>query len=404
MSEALEIKGLAEAINSALVPLRTEIDAMKARDHADPVTVDKLSKAAEEITGKMQELQDAQAKMKARLDRPGGGDDDKAAHAEAKKKLTAFMRDGDGGRKSGRGEELEIRAMSTDNNPMGGYLTMPSLSQTVVSRIFETSPVRQVANVEQTDATTHLLLIDDDEAAARWVGEGASGGETDTPDVGRMTVPLQKIEADPRMTVEQSQSAYLDAEAWLARKVADKFSRTENTAFVTGNGVSKPRGFLTYPAWAAAGTYERGKIEQVNSGSAATVTADGFINLQAALKEAYQPGAVWGMKRATFGVALTLKGADNYYFSPVLLRDGQLSMQLLGKPVIFMDDMPALGAGNLSVVYGDFSRAYTIIDGPGLTVLRDPYSAKGFITYYTTKRVGGDVSSFDAIKIGKCST
>jgi HK97 family phage major capsid protein len=109
------------------------------------------------------------------------------------------------------------------------------------------------------------------------------------------------------------------------------------------------------------------------------------------------------MRRTTFGTALTLKGSDNYFFSPVLLASGQASLTLLGKPVIFMDDMAAEGAGNLAVVYADFSRAYTIVDRVGLQILRDPYTNKGFVTYYTTKRTGGDVTSFDAIKIGRCA-
>jgi HK97 family phage major capsid protein len=136
-------------------------------------------------------------------------------------------------------------------------------------------------------------------------------------------------------------------------------------------------------------------------GSASALNADGLIEVQNALKEGYQPGAAWGMKRTTFGAALQLKGADNYFFSPVLLANGQATMQLLGKPVIFMDDMPAVAANALSVVYADFSVAYTICDRVGLQVLRDPYTNKGFVTYYTTQRVGGDVTNFDGIAIGK---
>ena len=165
--------------------------------------------------------------------------------------------------------------------------------------------------------------------------------------------------------------------------------------------MNKPRGFLTYDAWAAAGVYERDKIEQINMGAAAALAADGLIEVQNSLKEAYQGNATWGMKRATFGKALQLKGNDSYFFSPVLLRDGQSSIQLLGKPVVFMDDMPAVAANALSVAYGDFRTGYTILDRVGLQVLRDPYTNKGFITYYTTQRVGGDVTNFDAIKIGK---
>jgi HK97 family phage major capsid protein len=203
------------------------------------------------------------------------------------------------------------------------------------------------------------------------------------------------------MTTEMIEDAYLNVEAWLAGKVADKFARTQNTAFVNGTGTGQPRGFLTYAAWAAAGVYERDKIEQINMGSAAALNADGLIEVQNALKEGYQAAAVWGMKRTTFGAALQLKGSDNYFFSPVLLRDGQASIQLLGKPVVFMDDMPAVAANALSIVYADFRVAYTILDRVGLQVLRDPFTNKGFITYYTTQRVGGDVTNFDGIKIGK---
>jgi HK97 family phage major capsid protein len=298
-------------------------------------------------------------------------------------------------------EGIEVKAMSTDVNPDGGYLVRPELSNTIITRVFETSPLRQVANVERTGAKSIDILIDDQEAAARWVGEGASGGQTDTPQLAQKVIAAHKIEADPRMTTEMIEDSYLDVEAWLAGKVADKFARTQNTAFVLGDGIGKPRGFLTYAAAATAGTYERGAITQINMGSAAALNADGLIEVQNGLKEEYQAGAVFGMKRTTFGAALQLKGNDNYFFSPVLMRDGQASIQLLGKPVVFMDDMPAVAANALSVVYADFGRAYTILDRVGLQVLRDPYTNKGFVTYYTTQRVGGDVTSFDAIVIGK---
>ena len=203
------------------------------------------------------------------------------------------------------------------------------------------------------------------------------------------------------MTTEMIEDSYLDVEAWLASKVADKFARTQNSAFVTGDGVGKPRGFLTYAAQSTGGTYERGALHQVAMGAAAALTADGLIEVQNALKEDYQAGAVFGMKRATFGAALKLKGNDNYFFSPVMLRDGQASIQLLGKPVVFMDDMPAVAANALSIIYADFRRFYTVLDRVGLQVLRDPYTNKGFVTYYTTQRVGGDVTSFDAAVIGK---
>jgi HK97 family phage major capsid protein len=402
MSDMAEIKGLVEKINPIITELRKDVDAVKSRDVIDE---DRFAKMSEAITADMQKMQDAQAAIKAAMDRPGTkseqADELEAKHAEA---FSDYMRHGiapEGVKASSDG--LEIRAMSTDNNPDGGYLVRPALSDMVITRVFETSPMRMLANIETTSSKSIDILIDDQEAGARWVGEGASGGATDTPQLGQKELVAHKIEADPRITAEQIQDSYMDVEAWLGGKVADRFARLQNSAFVTGDGVAKPRGILTYAAWAAAGVYERNKIEQINSGAAANVDADGFIALQNALKEAYQAGASWAMKRTTFGEALKLKGTDNYFFSPVLLRDGQASMQLLGKPVTFMDDMPAVGANNLSVAYGDLGVAYTVLDRVGLQVLRDPYTNKGFVTYYTTQRVGGDVTSFDAIKIGKCA-
>jgi len=406
MTDFAEIKGLVEKINPTLTELRGEVDALKASAPKDVVTEEKHQKMADDITAKMAEMQKAQAKLEAAMNRPGAGDDAKGMDAELEAKhrdaFRQYMANGTlpDGFKAGS-EGVEVKSMSTDVNPDGGYLVRPELSSMIITRIFETSPLRGVANVETTGSKSIDILIDDQEAGARWVGEGASGGETDTPQLGQKSLVAHKIEADPRMTTEMIEDAYLDVEAWLGRKVADKFARTQNTSFVLGTGVGQPRGFLTYPAQATSGTYERGAINQVNMGSAAALNADGLIEVQNALKEDYQAGAVWGMKRTTFGAALQLKGSDNYFFSPVLLRDGQASMQLLGKPVVFMDDMPAVAANALSVVYADFSTAYTILDRVGLQVLRDPYTNKGFVTYYTTQRVGGDVTSFDAICIGK---
>ena len=407
MSDIQEIKGLVEKINPTLVELRSEIDGLKASQPKDVVTEEKHKRMADEITAKVADLQAKQAKLEAAMNRPGA-DDAKGINAEVEAKhrdaFRAYMAYGKADGLKETREGIEIKAMSTDVNPDGGYLVRPELSQTIVTRIFETSPLRQVANVERTGSKSIDILIDDQEAGARWVGEGASGGSTDTPQIGQKVIAAHKIEASPLMTTEMIEDAYLDVEGWLARKVADKFARTQNSTFVTGNGVGQPRGFLTYAAWASEGVYERDKIEQVNMGSAATLNADGLIKLQNSLKENYQGNAVFGMKRTTFGAALQLKGSDNYFFSPVLLANGQASIQLLGRPVVFMDDMPAIAANALSVVYADFSMAYTILDRVGLQVLRDPFTNKGFVTYYTTQRVGGDVTSFDAIKIGKVAS
>ena len=405
MTDLTEIKGLVEKINPTLVELRSEVDALKASAPKDVITEEKHNRMVEEITKNVEALNTKQAKLEAAMNRPNGGES-KGMDADLEQKhrdaFKQYMSNGTlpEGFKAGS-EGIEIKGMSTDVNPDGGYLVRPELSTMVIDRVFETSPVRQVANVERTGAKSIDILIDDQEATARWVGEGASSGQTDTPQLAQKVITAHKIESDPRMTTEMIEDSYLDVEAWLSRKVAEKFSRTQNTAFVSGDGVGKPRGFLTYAAQSTGGTYERNALHQVNMGSAAAMNADGLIEVQNALKEDYQAGAIWGMKRTTFGAALKLKGNDNYFFSPVLLRDGQATIQLLGKSVVFMDDMPAVAANALSIVYADFASFYTVLDRVGLQVLRDPFTNKGFVTYYTTQRVGGDVTSFDAAVIGK---
>lgn len=397
MSDMQEIKGLVEKVNEAFVPLRAEVEALKEKQR-DVIDETKFNKMAEQVTGamaKIQEIEQKAAAMQAAMQRDDRGNG-QADETKARADLNAFAR------KEGK-QSLEIRAMSTDSNPNGGFLVMPEMSATVVGRVFETSPLRLVANVEQTGAKSRTFLIDDDEGTAEWSGEKAIATE-DTPQVGQKEIVAHDVTAKMNATADMLEDSYWDLAGWLQGKGADKISRTENTAFFTGNGVNKPRGLLTYAAWASAGVYERDKIEQINSGAATTFTAAGLINTQAALKEDYQASAVWLMKRASYGAVIQLAGSDNFYFGQTLLKDGNTGMQLLGKRVIFCDDMQATGTGsNLIAAYGDCGRGYTILDRIGLQVLRDPYTADPYTVFRLRRRTGGDVTNFDSIKLVKAS-
>lgn len=398
MSDMTEIKGLVEKVNDALVPLRAEVDSIKAAQR-DVVTETKFDKMAAQVTDAMEKLQAIEQKnaaIEAAFARRDAGNADGAKELEAKGREA--LQEFKAGRDRG---DLEIRAMASDTQQTGGFLVMPDLSSTVVSRVFETSPIRLVSNVEQAGSKSREFLIDDDEAGATWSGE-RSVATDDTPDVGAKEIVTHEITSTMKATATMIEDAYLDLASWMQTKGADKISRTENTAFFTGTGIKQPRGLLTYAAWASAGVYERDKIEQIASGGATTLTADGLIDTQAALKEAYQAQAVWLMKRATFGSIIKLKGADNFYFGPMMLAQGVPTMQLLGRRVMFCDDMQALGTGsNLVCAYGDFGRAYTILDRVGLQVLRDPFTADPYTLFRLRRRTGGDVTSFDAVKLTK---
>lgn len=411
----LEVKGLIEQVNKGLTGIKSELDTVKGEAKKSAELDAKLDKITDQVTKQVEQLQASERKQQAieaavnriavAAEKSEGAD--KAKLAEHKAAFEAFVRGGSEAVKDSKikftdgGKGLEIRSMDTEHNFDGGFLVVPELADFFVTREFETSPLRSLARVLTTSAKSMEVIIDDNEAGSGWEDEGSTQAETDTPEIGKLTIFTHKLGALPKVTTEMLEDSYIDVEAWLGQKVSDKFVRDENTAFVNGSSVKQPQGLLTLSAWTTAGTYERNKLEQVSIGASSAITGDGLIDIQAALKEMYQSNAKWLMNRATFGKILKLKGADNYFFSPTLLRDGQSTLTLLGKPVVFGSDMPVQASNSLSVAYGDFARSYTILDRVGVQLLRDPYTSKGFVSYYVTKRVGGAVTSFDALKIGK---
>jgi HK97 family phage major capsid protein len=287
--------------------------------------------------------------------------------------------------------------MSVGSDPDGGYFTSPTVGDVIMGVNFETSPMRLISNVETISTSEIEYPRDDDEASAGWVGEEEDRTETDTPRAGLQRIPTHELYAMPKMTQKLLEDAAWDVETWLGRKVGDKFGRTEATAFVSGNGVKRPRGFVTY----ASGTYVAGgtgKIEQVDAATSGVIVWDDLINLTTALKEYYLSGACWLMRRATVGVLLLLKDGDGHYIWTPNQQVGKPAI-LLGYEVNQAADMAALGEGALPIAFGNFKMGYTIVDRIGMSTLRDPYSAKPFIQYYCRKRVGGDVVNFEAFKL-----
>ena len=370
-----------------------------------------IDEMAEKLGSQLEDIQTKQQKLEAAMQRVSVSDGSDAAKAKReieKKALTTYLKGGD---KAFQGLSAdEQKAMSTDDNPNGGYMVPVGTLGMITGRIFETSPMRKIANVRATGFKSVTVDIDDDEADARWEGEGKSGGETDTPETGQIEIVARKIEAEPRVTVEDLQDSEFDLESWLAKKVSDQFSRKENSAFVNGTGPLQPRGFLTYAAWASAGVYQRNAIEQILAGSTSDITPENLIDLQGALIEDYQGNAGWGMNRSVLTKIMKIKGTDMYRFlnlQPATGPQGQTLgavMSLLEKPVTLMADMPTIASNALAVAYGDFSKAYTIVDRVGVSVLRDPYTTKGRVKFYTTKRVGGAVTNFEALKLLKMSS
>jgi HK97 family phage major capsid protein len=307
-----------------------------------------------------------------------------------------------------KGEEVmsvdERKALSVGTDPDGGYVVNPDLSGRIVMKVFETSPMRAYASIQVISSDALEGLFDLDEASSGWVGETDSRGETNTPQLGKWRIPVHELFAKPKATQKLLDDASINMEAWLASKVAEKFARDEANAFVVGNGSNKPRGFLTY----GSGTTLPGTIEQFPTGSSGAYAAapnggDVLINALYGLKAQYRANATWFMNRATLTATRKVKDSDGAYLWSPGIAAGQPAT-LLGYPVASFEDMPDPAGNSLSVAVGDMREAYQIVDRLGIRTLRDPYSAKPYVEFYTTKRVGGDVVNFEAIKLVRFGT
>lgn len=298
--------------------------------------------------------------------------------------------------------DRETKDLAAGSNADGGFWLTTDRSNTMSVRMFETSPLRPIANVQTTTSDVWEIILDDDEPDSGWVGEVTARPDTDTAQIGLIKIPIHELYAQPRATQKMIDDAGFDIVSWHQGKVSRKFARDENLAFVSGDGASKPKGFLTYAAWAAAGTYERNAVEQVTGATASVIEADDLIGLQGSLFEPYQAGSQWAMSRETFfNSILTLKNVDGgYLISPRLLSEGG-QMVLLGRPVNLFGDMPNVADNALSVALADWREFYTIVDRMGIRVLRDPYTSKPYVRFYTTKRVGGAVTNYEAGKLLK---
>jgi HK97 family phage major capsid protein len=277
-----------------------------------------------------------------------------------------------------------------------------------VTRVYETSPVRQNASVITISTDRIQGLKDTDQAGATWVGEVPSGHSTTTPQLGLWTISVNQLAAEPVITQVLLDDSAFGVESWLERKVADYFGRAENTAFVTGDGVLKPRGFASYTTAATAdGSRTWGVFEHVATGTSATFGTDPngiskLITLIHKLNPAYLSNAKFFMNRATLATLRTLTDASSagkFVFVPSF--QANMPDTVLGYPVERFEDMADMAANSYSVAFGDLRETYTVVDRIGISVLRDPLTSKGNVKFYTRKRVGGDVVNFNSLKFLK---
>jgi HK97 family phage major capsid protein len=445
-------KKVQEIQNKSITDMRSLTDEVKGKLDDPKVWIDPLLKEAihkytEEVSAR-QDLLDKKAheridKLDLALQRTGKSWDDitkpEERAAEAKQfELQCMLKDHKGGithndivamdfdnkapnldsyanyRKAFRsymaspGDERHItpdnfKLLSVGQDPDGGFWVPVQQSNRIIMRMFEVDPLRQLAG-QITISSDRLRMgvdVDDfDDSDTHWQGEKTSIQTDGNPQTGEKQIVVHTLVTQPKMTQQLLEDAVINPEQWLADKIASKYERVEGAAFVNGNGVSKPRGFLTYPSTWVEGTAGVGNIEQVNMGNATALTTDGFTKVMYSLVEGFLFRGIWLMNRTTVRDAMLLKDGDGQYIWRQGLQAGQPSI-ILTVPVRMSTTMPVVAANALSVAIADWREAYLIVDRIGISTMRDPFTAKPFILFYTRKRVGGDVVNFQAIKIGK---
>lgn len=397
-----DVKELISTLTRSFNAFKDENDkALKAK--ADVVAVEKIDRINTDL-GKLQAAVDEQskvaeaaqkaldelnAKLAAGQMRPGESTGDlPATPPEYVAAFKAFMR---------KGEENEIRAaavkaaMDKGSDANGGYLAPIEWDRTIIGRLKLISPIRENARVMSISGAGFKKLFTDRAVGSGWVGETASRPATSTPQMAALDFVTGELYANPAISQQLLDDSAIDLQAWLAGEVEFEFARQEGIAFLSGNGTNKPFGLLTYVDGAAnAARHPWGAIPVVKTGSAAALTGDGFIDLMTALPGAFAGNAKLFINRMSLGATRKLKdGQGNYLWQPSY-QQGQ-PQTLNGAPIVELPDMPTVAAGAIAALYGDMSATYLVIDRIGISVLRDPFTNKPYVHFYTVKRVGGGV-------------
>ncbi|WP_406852017.1 phage major capsid protein [Brevundimonas sp. BH3] len=370
------------------------LNEVEKKSAADALLEEKVARIDQALTGTQAKLD----RMMAQVRRPQmGGEAVEAVSApEAKAAFDGYL-------KTGSVAGLEVKAGLSSGASSGGYVVPPETERAIERRLMAVSPMREICAVRTVASGVFRKPVSTAGVVAGWAAETAARPETDPATLALLEFPAADLYANPAATQALLDDAMVDLDEWLAGEVEDAFAAQETSAFVSGNGVNKPKGFLAYDT-VADSAHEWGKIGYVASGAAgdfaASDPADKLIDLIYAPKAQYRANGRFVMNRKTVSAVRKFKDADGHYVWQPAQRLGETA-SLMGYPVTEIETMPDVAAGSLSVAFGDFQRGYLIVDRAGVRVLRDPFTAKPYVLFYTTKRVGGGVQNFDAIKVMK---
>jgi len=367
---------------------------------ADPLTDEKVMKIGMALDANKRVLDELVLKSR----RPALAREDKvlsAAELEHRSAFDAYVRHGEAsGLKRLEGKAL---AVSTNSGADGGFLVPEETEREIGRRLSQVSPIRAIAGHREVSSNVYRKPFLVTGAASGWVAETAARTQTTSPTLAELSFPTMELYAMPAATQTLLDDSAVNIDEWIASEIDTVFAEQEGTAFVSGDGTNKPKGFLAYTT-VAESDWEWGKLGFVLTGAdggfAASDPSDALVDLVYALKAGYRQNGTFVMNRRTQAEIRKLKDdAGNYIWQPPAVAGGQAT--LMGFPVAEAEDMPDIDEDSLSVAFGDFRRGYLVVDRVGVRVLRDPYSAKPYVLFYVTKRVGGGVADFDAIKLLK---
>jgi HK97 family phage major capsid protein len=373
-------------------------DERLARRDADVVLEEKLARINGALDTQTRRLDEITLKSA----RPALGQESarmRAGAPEHKAAFEAYVRNGE----SANLRALEIKAMSIGSNADGGYLVPPEIEATIGERLTAISPIRAIAGVRTISSNVYKKPFMTAGPAVGWVGETDARTQTASPVLDELSFPAMELYAMPAATASLLEDSAVNIDQWIAQEVEAVFAQQEGAAFVAGDGNNKPKGFLAYTT-VDNGSWTWGNIGYVASGAAGAFAgsnaSDALVDLVYAVKAGYRQNGMFVMNRRTQAAVRKFKDTTGQYlWQPPAVAGGKASLMTFA--VVEAEDMPDIAANSLSIAFGDFNRGYLVVDRAGVSVLRDPYTAKPYVLFYTTKRVGGGVQDFDAIKVMK---
>lgn len=356
----------------------------------------KLSGQVDTLNEKLSELDELKSNLEKELislKRPDGTGTKAASEHKA-----AFMQFVRKGVEAGLGD-LQAKALQIGVESDGGFAVPEELDRSIIELLRDTSPMRQVCNQITVGTPDYKRLVNLGGNGAGWVGETDARPATNTPTLGNISAFMGEIYANPQATQTSLDDMFFDAEGWLSSEVGRDFSEKEGNAFLLGDGVNKPKGLLAYPLLTTADDVRAfGSLQKLITGTAGSLNGDNLIDLIHALKAGYRANGTWMMGNLTVAYVRKLKDSEGNYLWRPGLEAGAPSV-LLGYGITENEDMPDVAADANAIAFGDFKRAYTVVDRIGTRVLRDPYTNKPYVGFYTTKRVGGMLVDSQAVKI-----